>query len=440
MIVVGLALALVLLFGSRAASAAERRELPDYDGRGRPSAPGRELLWIPRVVLSPLYFTSEYLIRRPLGFLISSAERAKVPALLIDIFLFGPNHKAGVVPIAFVDFGFEPSVGLYAFWDDAGFSGHQLRLRASTWGEDWLAASVGERFIFDQRHNLTLSASAVHRPDFAFYGIGPRTPESNLSRYGADKLEARATQELRFWYASSIRASLGARSASFYPGDYDGQPTFERRAQAGTFPYPERYLDGYTAGATRLKLALDTRTDETPRRVGARLELEAEYGAIPERLKPAAWIRYRGQLGGFVDLAQGGRILSLTLTSELADPLGSNAIPFTELPSLGGSGLMPGFRAERLRDRSLAVATLRYSWPIWIWLNGSLQTAVGNVFGERLKELDAGLLRWSGAVGFESRTSADSVFEFVVGVGTETFESGAKVDSLRLTFGARSGL
>jgi hypothetical protein len=435
-------LVVAALFGSiNTASAVEKRKLPDYDGRGGPSSPpGRALLWVPRVVLFPFYLTSEYVIRRPLGFLISSAERAKIPALLLDIFLFGPDHKAGIIPIAFVDFGFEPSVGLYAFWDDAGFKGHQLRLHATTWGEDWLAGNITERFVLSDDHSVTLSASGAHRPDYAFYGIGPRTRESALSRYGADKFDARASEDFKFWYASSIQASFSVRSASFRPGNFDGQPTFEERAVEGTFPYPEGYIGGYTAGASHLKLALDTRTSAEPRRAGLRLELDGEQGTIPSRARAAGWQRYRGQLGSFVDLGKNHRILSLSLTTEFADPLGSRDIPFTELPSIGGSGLMAGFRTDRLRDRSLAVATLRYSWPIWIWLNGSLQTALGNVFGEHLKDFDPSLLRWSGAIGFESRQSPDSTLEFVFGFGTETFESGAKVDSLRLTFGARSGL
>src|SRR5262245_6972398 len=125
------------------AGAAERppkRELPDYDGRGGPpTTPGDGLLWVPRVVLFPLYLTSEYIIRRPLGWLISTAERNQIPALLYDFFAFGPNHKAGFFPTAYVDFGFEPSIGLFMFWNDAGFSGHNLRLSVATWGSGWLS-------------------------------------------------------------------------------------------------------------------------------------------------------------------------------------------------------------------------------------------------------------------------------------------------------------
>jgi hypothetical protein len=60
---------------------------------------------------------------------------------------------------------------------------------------------------------------------------------------------------------------------------------------------------------------------------------------------------------------------------------------------------------------------------------------VGNVFGDHLQGFDTKLLRFSGAFGIESDSSPDSSFELIVGFGTETFEHGAQIDSLRLALG-----
>src|SRR3954470_396562 len=103
---------LAAALGSSWARAAEpqKRALPDYDGRGGPrQTPGQKALWVPRILLSPAYFVSEFLIRRPLGVAITAAERAQLPKALYDFFAFGPDHKAGIVPIGFIDFGFKPS-------------------------------------------------------------------------------------------------------------------------------------------------------------------------------------------------------------------------------------------------------------------------------------------------------------------------------------------
>ena len=47
--------------------------------------------------------------------------------------------------------------------------------------------------------------------------------------------------------------------------------------------------------------------------------------------------------------------------------------------------------------------------------------------------------RFSAAIGIESSGSRDSIFQALLGFGTETFESGAALDSIRLVVGARNG-
>jgi hypothetical protein len=441
----GLLVALSVCMTTRSASAESQpaRPMPDYDGRGgkgQPTTPGRGALWVPRVVLFPVYLVTEYVVRRPLGYLITAAERAELPSALYDIFAFGPDHKAGVVPIAFVDFGFYPSVGLYAFWDDAGFKGHDLRMRASTAGSRWLSVAASERFQLTRGTSLSLNGSWTHRPDYAYYGIGPDTLEANRSRYGADTADAHVTLRAGFWRSSSIETNVGFRAASFYPGSFGDDPSLTQQVERGVFPLPDGYADGYRAGVHRTMLTLDTRPEQDSRESGGRFVLRGEQGVDPTQSRAAGWVRYGVSLGGFLDLGDhGGRIVSLSVAAEMADPLGGQPVPFNELTTVGGNEQMPGFRAGRLHGRSGAVATLRYSWPIWMWLDGSLQAAVGNVFGEHLAGISLAQSRFSGAIGMESRGSRDSVFQLLVGFGSETFSSGADLNSIRVVAGARSG-
>jgi len=444
LLVHALLVALGLLSSPLTASAETqpRRSLPDYDGRagqGHPTTPGQALLWVPRVVLFPVYLVTEYVIRLPLGYAITAAERADLPAALYDIFAFGPDHKAGIVPIAFVDFGFYPSVGLYAFWDDAGFKGHSLRMRGSTSGSRWLSGAVSERFQLTEKTVLSINGALIHRPDYTFYGIGPDTREANRSRFGQDSADLHATLRASFWRSSSVETSLGYRGASFYPGKFGDDPSLTQQVENGVFPLPDGYTDGYRVGFQRTKLTLDTRRDEDGSESGGRLALVGEHGLDPTQSRAAGWLRYGASLGGFLDLDNRGRILSLSAAVEMADPLGGQPVPFTELVTAGGNERLPGFRDGRVRGRSGAAATLRYSWPIWIWLDGSLQAAVGNVYGEHLAGISWGQSRFSGAVGIESRGSRDSVFQLLFGFGTETFNSGADINSLRVVVGARSG-
>ncbi|HYJ10567.1 MAG TPA: hypothetical protein VEX18_16205, partial [Polyangiaceae bacterium] len=105
----------------------------------------------------------------------------------------------------------------------------------------------------------------------------------------------------------------------------------------------------------------------------------------------------------------------------------------------GGGRSMAGFRSGRLYDRSSAVVTLRYSWPIWLSLNGSIQAGLGNVFGARFAGLRPGRARLSTAIGLETYGSRDVVFQALVGFGSETLERGGDLESSRLVLGVRSG-
>jgi hypothetical protein len=110
-------------------------------------------------------------------------------------------------------------------------------------------------------------------------------------------------------------------------------------------------------------------------------------------------------------------------------------VPFTELTTLGGAEPMRGFVPGRLLGRSNAVADLAYRWPIWIWLDGSMHAEVGNVFDAHLSGFEPKLLRWSASLGVESAGTPDTGIQLLVGVGSETFDSGGKVNSFRLVFG-----
>ena len=187
-------------------------------------------------------------------------------------------------------------------------------------------------------------------------------------------------------------------------------------------------------------MALDTRRPSPAAGSGVRVEVEATQGTDIRHSPGASWLRYGGTAGGFLDVNGRNRVVSLSLALLFADPLKKNQpIPFTELVTLGGPGPMRGFYPGRLRDRSAAVLTAKYRWPIWVWLDGSLQAAVGNVFGEHLSGFDTSLFRFSGAVGIESVGSRDGSFELLFGVGSETFDHGAQLDSARVLVGTNRG-
>ena len=416
-----------------------KRAMPDYDGRGdEPTTAGDVALWVPRVILSPLYFVSEYVIRRPLGWLITTAEQKKWPSAIANFFTFGPDKKAGIVPTFFLDLGFRPSVGFYAFWDDLLGPQNHLRMHFSTFGPDWIQGAVADKMPIGKDGFFDLRLEGVHRPDFVFYGRGPRSLNSDRTRFGVDKLQARPVFETTWWKGSRVTVEGGVRYMDFRDDACCGDPSLTTQVQNGTFASPPGFRDGYTAVFERAELTVDTRDPRPTNQTGMRLELEIEEGSNVRRATDN-WVRYGGSLGGFLDL-HNNRTVSLSVTTLFVDPVSRNAtIPFTEQVVLGGSGPMRGFLYGRLVDRSAAIATLKYRWPIWVFLDGAIQGALGNVFGPQLEDFKANLLRVTANVGVETVGTADHTFEILAGFGTETIDQGANVNSFRLLFGTNRG-
>lgn len=120
-------LVMVLALAGRVARGDPERAVPDYDGRGNRDVDGDSwLLWIPRVVLSPLYAVNEYVLRRPLGALVRHAERERWAETVAGLFTFGENDRNLIVPTVLYDFGLLPCVGFGEHLD--GLEPRELRL------------------------------------------------------------------------------------------------------------------------------------------------------------------------------------------------------------------------------------------------------------------------------------------------------------------------
>ena len=100
---------------------------------------------------------------------------------------------------------------------------------------------------------------------------------------------------------------------------------------------------------------------------------------------------------------------------------------------------MPGFVSGWMLGRSVIAAQLGYTWPVWMWLDGQLRFSIGNAFDSHLAGLAGNKLRLSGDVGITTVGKRDQGFEILFGLGTETFEQGGGITSVRLTFGSRKG-
>ncbi len=410
-----------------------KRALPNYDGRGLEN-PDDPALWPLRIVLSPLYLIEEYVLRRPIGWMTIQGEKRHVPERLYDFFAFGPDHKIGFVPVGFVEFGFNPSIGIWGFWDDALWKNNHLRMHYEMWPDEWYAGNVTDRWDISKSNVLTVRAQAFTRPDQVFYGLGPESAQYHQSRYTEHNFDAFAMLQTYVWRSSHFDLQGGVRKVDLSPGHFGSDPSLEVEARTGAFAIPFGFDRGYLAPYGRVRGTLDSRPRETATS-GVRIDVQAEGGGDVEHSPSSGWVRWGGAASAYVDLSEGySRILSFTVVTAFSDPIGDNPVPFTELVMLGGDNWMHGFFPGRLIDRSGIVGQLQYKWPVAPWLNGTLQTAVGNVFGPHLDGFDPKLLRVSAGVGF-SMTAGELPFEALLGFGTDTIDRGAKIDSVRVSFG-----
>ncbi len=439
-----------------------KRAVPDY-GALPQHEPARAALVLPKVVLTPPYLVWNYAIRKPLGALVSTAEKNQWPTAVLDFFTFGPERNAGIVPTALFDFGIKPSVGVFAFWNKFLHPDNSANFHFGFWGPKWLNVTASDRLRIGTESFLVLSGRFTRRPDMPFYGIGSRTLVQQRVRYtsnikeigiGTDLVPTSNPQAARLNEGADapparlvrVLTRVGVRAADFsegrHQGDVEGDGADPRNnhdmgllsaVSQGRVQLPPGFARGYVAPFQRLDVQLDTRSRRPASQTGIKVVGEVEYGSDVRSSNGSAWLRYGGTAGAFWDVSR-NRTLGVTFTGLFVDPLRGD-VPFSELVTFGGGTYMRGFLWNRLMGRSGAVATLQYNWPIWIFLDGIVQASVGNVFDAHLKDFSPKLLRFSGALGLRTSNTPNQAFEALIGIGSETIADGFALNSLRVVLG-----
>jgi hypothetical protein len=440
-------LLLVLLAGT--VTAEPKREKPDYDGRGNPDAKPSALLWIPRVVLAPIYAVHEYVIRRPLGALIKTAERHNWIQHIQDLLEFGPNRDLFIFPTIAYDFGLLPAAGASFRWRNAVVEDNNLWVHVGTWGPDWISAHADDRYTFDgSAMDATTRVGFVRRDDNLFFGIGPDVTRATEARYGLQRFDATEMLSRRFARASEVSLAAGVRSSILRSGTCCGDPALSDLIASGAVPTPPGDDPSHLTVYERVTLHLDSRTPAPTPGAGGYLELHGEDHVDVHT--EDAWVRYGGEAGVAFDLDGRHRILRFLVATELVDPLGAHGdVPFYELAQLGGQDVLEGFLGGQdtmsgflrgwMNGRSVATAGAAYTWPVWPWLDGQARLSVGNAFDARFGGFSPDKLRLSADIGVTTTAGHNAGIELLIGVGTETFEQGGSITSVRAAIGTRAG-
>ena len=104
---------------------------------------------------------------------------------------------------------------------------------------------------------------------------------------------------------------------------------------------------------------------------------------------------------------------------EQVEPLfGGEAVPFYQLPSLGGQRTLRGFRYNRFQNAGSLVLTAEYRYPIWSNLDAVAFVDAGQVFPE-LSAVDADRFHWSYGGGVHLLNASGLSFRFEMAGGVE---------------------
>ena len=434
----------------------DERPLPE----GLEPAPQRAWLWLPRVVLFPLYAASEFLVRRPLGLLVTFEEKYHWHERYHDLLTFGSRQQIGIFPTVRLDVGQRFALGAFAYWNDV-VGPSDLRLRGVTGGERSWNITGSWRYRWPAGARLAAAATVSKLPDRPFYGFGPSSSSSGWV-YEESAVDLRSTFYAPLAPRVEWRAFAGHQWKAYQPRLASvGKPALSDAIASGQLDAPPALDGGFSTLYAGIGVALDNRgrrlmpaphePSDFEHRSGTGVALDARVrfneglrstrAAEGDPRETPRWLAYGGSLEGTVDLTGTQRRLEAALHVAFADALpGAGPVPFSELVWLGGSHPLRGFRDHRLIDRSATVATLTYRWPIWVYLDGDLHYAVGNVFGEHLAGLEPELLRSSFGIGASTASSSDNPFEALLAFGTRPFQDGGGVESVRIVLGASADL
>ena len=373
-------------------------------------------MWIPRVLLAPLYLVNEYLLRRPLAFAL---RRANALASTRDETTRGDPANVVLAPTFLYDRGVLPEAGLYYASDRWLVRGNQVRSHVATWGPRATDAVIRDRYFLDSDDALQARVAVSRHRDELYQG----------TRYGSDRAGLDLAYRRKLVADGWLELGGGVHRVAFLSGSCCDDPSLDQAIANGLLAPPSGYRDDYTTVTARAAFAIDTRGERPQPASGVKLAVHADL----DHAQLGSWASYGGLVAGTVDLSGTERLLTLQLAVEIVD--GDDA-PFTAYP-LATADVMPGFAPGDLIGPSFAAAQLAYEWPIGAWLDARLRFAIGNAFGRELAGLSPSNLRLAGDAGLVVAHFRDMSLEVLGGVGTRTIGRGEDITNVQITVGTR---
>ena len=122
------------------------------------------------------------------------------------------------------------------------------------------------------------------------------------------------------------------------------------------------------------------------------------------------YLRYAAELQRFFTLFYNNRILGIRARLENTHALGEGSlVPYSDMPALGGSQRLRGYRRGFFRDKGSLLLSAEYRYPIWDTWNAFLFWEEGQVF-DSYGDLEAGRFEYGFGAGISVRTERALLF------------------------------
>ncbi len=296
--------------------------------------------------------------------------------------LVNKDNTLGLVPTAAFQSAFGLNLGARAFLDNYYGAGEHVAVSANTGGSvvqayqlDAELPHLGDAPIF-----LRTTIGYEENNNLFFAGIGnpaantanamlPVTETATPTRFSQRRFLTVLTAGFVL-HARGMRVQIGGsgiyNDRSFGPaGNSSSDPSIE----AG---YDTSTLRGFDRGFKNLELTggfeVDTRDHGGATTSGGVYRGFAGGGSLVDA---ARYGHYGAEVAYYVSPFWVRRtfVARVALDGVLDT---NNDIPFTEMPRLGGPGLLRGYRTDRFRDKLATTTTLEYHWPIHELITGEL--------------------------------------------------------------------
>lgn len=253
---------------------------------------------------------------------------------------------------------------------------------------EWLEAlprlQVGIMGGFRRRHGLLLAAAGDRvrlefdlrrRPDEAFWGIGPETPDRDQTRY--ERLLAIPAVEVVLAERRVLRLvgrvalefdDLGDGSDDDYPDIADRFGPAQVTGMGGR--------EWFAVGA--FTIVADSR-DRPGATRGGGLGFVRGEGYHELSAGDFDFVRLTGELVRYHEVWS-GRVVLARVGGAAVFPVGGGRVPFYHLAQIGDEATtIRGFDRGRYRDRQALYGGVEYRWPVWRVIDGVAFVNAGQV-------------------------------------------------------------